>query len=728
MTAVQKEMRFEGHPFGDNQEFLQAKHDEVMAALRVAGVRAHVETRQARWDLKGSTRDEEDHVSLELLQRRGEQTEREFLQLRAVNEARLAVSSGVDLPFRDLVDRCRMDLFDQQVLWLLVFKAVSPDFRERYDQLGLARFSGDSRDTLCIGNVLQILCPDGILSDLERRRHFATDAPLVRHHLVRLEFASTDVASILEFELAVPQRIVGWITGDTNQYLNDSPFEVEWPTEDLDCVVLPEELLQRVVSLVERHGRTPVQGESGRGRISYGRGLTILEYGPSGTGKTLLARALAHHTGRPLVSSRRWGGGGDRQMWPRQDTGISELFLEARLQDGIAFIDECEEVCRPESEELSQILVELERTDGIVIMATNQPEELAPSLDRRFGLKIPFHRPDAQARRRIWALHLDEVDLADDVDLNALANEYRLAGGYIKNASFFAINLAAPATTEGRPVVYRAQLEEAAQMQEQHVGSGTELCRRYRPARGIAELMVNESVRTELDLCVRALGGYEEQWQKWGISRSGDDSAAGVRLLFYGADFRSGMQGAEAIAAALRMQIGRFRLADLADPRQGRDGRTCTPQQALMAATQVRQVVLITDEQGWLGKSPETTVDGTWQVVEFVRELPGYTIIVSAARVPRLARALHLFHREVLFGLPDVACRRRAWENALAGAEGVDPEQVEALAHEHELSMDELRLAVERTAFQVAGTGSAPREVLPNVLAELRKTEGPLFG
>ena len=117
---------------------------------------------------------------------------------------------------------------------------------------------------------------------------------------------------------------------------------------------------------------------------------------PPGTGKTLLARALANYTKRPLISLRH---GANR--WTDKDEELQTLFREARLQKGIVFIDECENLCSRDSSELPTLLVELERAECIVLMATNRPQELAPELDRRFTLKMTFALPDAKARQKI---------------------------------------------------------------------------------------------------------------------------------------------------------------------------------------------------------------------------------------------------------------------------------------------------------------------------------------
>jgi hypothetical protein len=199
-------------------------------------------------------------------------------------------------------------------------------------------------------------------------------------------------------------------------------------------------------------------------------------------------------------------------------------------------------------------------------------------------------------------------------------------------------------------------------------------------------------------------------------------------LLLYGEDFGTVVQGAEAVAAELGTQVQRFRLADLAYTEEPKERQACTARQALVAATQVRQVVLITDERGWLGDPKDTGLDKTREAMEDLSGLPGCVIVATRSRAPRLARALRLFHREVGFGRPDLDCRRRAWARVLGSAEAVDSAQLETLAREHELSMGELMLAVERAAFHRAASGDTQEESLAAALASLRGTDGPLFG
>jgi len=422
-------------PFSDNTEYLEAKREEMTLLIECASLRRAIEVVEAQHPngndflrKHGPRADGAEKVEpgrqVSEMKKALEEKVRKYEAVRLENEGRLALPRGKRFPFEDLVEQCRLTRFEQDVVWLLFFKAVSPDFRQKYEDGGLNTVGHETHSELYIGNLLQILCPGSLREQLEARRYFSVDAPLLRHHLVKLGRAVEDCATILEVELELPQRVIGWITEDSNTYVVDSPFHVECPETSLSQVVLPQEHIDRVLALLENHDAYVEKRRELRldETISYGRAIVILEYGPPGTGKTLLARALSNHTGRPLVSFKERSDHGKAPSYTSFAENVPKLFREAQLRRGIVFIDECEQFCLKDSEELRYLLIELERTDAIVIMATNRPEELAPALDRRLTLKIPFQMPDAAQRRRIWEAHIPEnVPLAEDVDLEVLA-------------------------------------------------------------------------------------------------------------------------------------------------------------------------------------------------------------------------------------------------------------------------------------------------------------------
>ncbi|WP_276814915.1 CDC48 family AAA ATPase [Desulfurococcus amylolyticus] len=161
----------------------------------------------------------------------------------------------------------------------------------------------------------------------------------------------------------------------------------------------------------------------------------ILLYGPPGTGKTLLAKALANEIGAyfvtingPEIMSKFYGESEER---------LRKIFEEAQANaPAVIFIDEIDSIA-PKREEVTgevekRVVAQLltlmdglkERGKVIVIGATNRPDALDPALRRpgRFDREIEIPPPDKRARREILAVHTRNMPLAEDVDLDKIAD------------------------------------------------------------------------------------------------------------------------------------------------------------------------------------------------------------------------------------------------------------------------------------------------------------------
>ncbi|MFW9781698.1 MAG: CDC48 family AAA ATPase [Candidatus Heimdallarchaeota archaeon] len=163
----------------------------------------------------------------------------------------------------------------------------------------------------------------------------------------------------------------------------------------------------------------------------------ILLFGLPGTGKTLLARALAHESEVNFISVKgpeflsKWVG--------ESEKAVRETFRKARAAAPcIIFFDEIDAIAgmrgRFASSEVteqvvSQLLTEMDGLedlrDVILVAATNRPELLDPALLRsgRFGRHIEIPIPDLESRKEIFKIHLKNKPLAEDVDINKLAED-----------------------------------------------------------------------------------------------------------------------------------------------------------------------------------------------------------------------------------------------------------------------------------------------------------------
>jgi transitional endoplasmic reticulum ATPase len=233
-----------------------------------------------------------------------------------------------------------------------------------------------------------------------------------------------------------PSNVV-YVTDETEIMVKYEPIEeikralegipkVSW--EDIGDLEEVKEKLREIVELPMRHpeifrhlGIEPPKG--------------ILLYGPPGVGKTLLAKALANEVGAyfiaingPEIMSKFYGESEER---------LREVFKKAQENaPAIIFIDEIDAIAPKRSEVVGEVEKRvvaqlLTLMDGlqsrgrvVVIGATNRIEAIDPALRRpgRFDREIEIPPPDRRARREILAVHTRNVPLAEDVDLDKLAD------------------------------------------------------------------------------------------------------------------------------------------------------------------------------------------------------------------------------------------------------------------------------------------------------------------
>ena len=247
------------------------------------------------------------------------------------------------------------------------------------------------------------------------------------------------------------------------------------PRRTFDDVVLPPDTLaalDHALQLIRKHDL--IFREWGLGeRHSTGLGLAFHFAGPPGTGKTICAEALAKGLNRELLVVRyaeiesRWVG--------QTSKHVASVFRAAERQNAVLFFDEADAIAgrrftsatagyeREANATVNVLLQELERFNGVIIFATNLAASLDPAFERRIRTHILFGLPGAEERERIWRAQLHpRTPLADDVDFQALADEFPRSGGDIKNAVLKAAQLA---TLEPVP-------DQAKQIHQRHFERG----------------------------------------------------------------------------------------------------------------------------------------------------------------------------------------------------------------------------------------------------------------
>ena len=201
----------------------------------------------------------------------------------------------------------------------------------------------------------------------------------------------------------------------------------------------------------------------------------ILLVGPPGTGKTMLAKAVAGESQVPFFSI---SGSEFVEMFVGMGASkVRDLFSQAKEKAPcIVFIDEIDAIGQKRSggqyggndereQTLNQLLTEMDGFDdnsGVIILAaTNRPESLDPALTRpgRFDRRVPVELPDLKGREEILKVHAKKIKLAENVDFGTVA---RMASGASGAELANIVNEAAlRAVRDGRRLVTQADLEES---------------------------------------------------------------------------------------------------------------------------------------------------------------------------------------------------------------------------------------------------------------------------
>ncbi len=240
--------------------------------------------------------------------------------------------------------------------------------------------------------------------------------------------------------------------------------------DDVEGVDEAEESLQEIVDYLHDPGKYRAIG------ATMPKGVLLV--GPPGTGKTMLAKAVAGEAEVPFFSI---SGSEFVEMFVGMGASkVRDLFQQAKEKAPcIVFIDEIDAIGKKRDggkfggndereQTLNQLLTEMdgfESSGGVIILAaTNRPESLDPALTRpgRFDRRVPVELPDLKGREAILRVHAKKVKCAPDIDFNRVA---RMASGASGAELANMVNEAAlRAVREGRSEATQADLEAAIEV------------------------------------------------------------------------------------------------------------------------------------------------------------------------------------------------------------------------------------------------------------------------
>jgi ATPase family associated with various cellular activities (AAA) len=248
------------------------------------------------------------------------------------------------------------------------------------------------------------------------------------------------------------------------------------PRRTWDDLVLPAGRRTELAEVVARYRhRALVHGRWGY-RLGQANGVVALFHGPSGTGKTLAAEIIANDLGLDLFTidlsamvSKYIG---------ETEKNLEEVFNAASAANVVLLFDEADSLFGKRSEvneakdryaniEVSYLLQRIERYDGIAILTTNLLKNIDHAFLRRIDVLAEFALPEPDERLALWRLGFPaSAPMGPDVDLEALADRFKLAGGNIHSVCLTAAFLAA----EGEGVITIVEVVEGLKREYAKLG------------------------------------------------------------------------------------------------------------------------------------------------------------------------------------------------------------------------------------------------------------------
>lgn len=361
-----------------------------------------------------------------------------------------------DCPYAHTIKKWQLDVYSRLAIALGMAPHLCPEVldvfltkNQLYDR-GFTEFGGivakdhpgflPTGQTLCfLMGVNEPVMHDQVMELLGK------ESVLIKEEILQLTETNEHLPQF-SGQLSLSRRWFNYfLTGTTSLAIHETSFpaqhistKMEWEDVVLDRLVVIQ--LQEIMAWLQH---APVLMENWDLAKKLKPGYRALFYGPPGTGKTLTATLIGKTTGRKVYKI-------DLSMLVSKYIGeteknLSRIFDVAQHQNWILFFDEADALFgkrttadsandRHANQQTAYLLQRIEDFPGVVILATNLKTNMDDAFARRFQSIIHFTMPSVAERYQLWQKAFSGVcQLEDAIDVQAIAEEYPLAGGAIIN-------------------------------------------------------------------------------------------------------------------------------------------------------------------------------------------------------------------------------------------------------------------------------------------------------
>ena len=600
-----------------------------------------------------------------------------------------SMQAGASLRLERLKELFQLSPFDVDVLLI----CLAPEVDLKYEKLYAYLQDNLTKKRPSLDLVVVLLC-SSFEQKLMSRQRFVSSAPLIRSHLVTL-FAEVTERNppFFAYHVNVDERIANYLFGSDQIDARILSF-VQWaqPNTPWPDLVLPDEMKMRLEQLIE-----------GYSKAGQCEGLTLYFQGPASAGKRTTAEALCSKLGIPLLVA-------DAERLLNGELGVEMgarlLVREALLQQAALYLDHFDGLLGDDHKirQCREILIqELEDSSALTFLGGSKGRESAGLFHRRNFIRVDFTVPAYALRKELWNASLDGLDRSP-LDVDAVANKFRLSAGQIRNAVIMARNLALwrdPAkgsfTTDDLYDACRSQ-------SSQKLGA---LAQKIVPKYTWSDIVLGKEQTTQLREVLHYVKHRHLVYGEWGF----DEKLAvgkGLNVLFSGASGTGKTMAAGILARELELDLYKIDLSNVVSKYIGETEKNLS--RIFQEAQHSNSILFFDEADALFGKRSEVKdAHDRYANIEIayllqrMDEYDGIVILATNLRNNMDEAFTRRMHATIDFPFPEEDYRRRIFESIFPKQAPLSPNiDFAFLARQFKLTGGNIKNVVLHAAFLAA--------------------------
>lgn len=554
-----------------------------------------------------------------------------------------SLKNGTVLRLHTLSELFGLDSFEADILLI----GLAPELDLKYEKLYSYLQNDVTKKKPAVDLVLTLLFPT-IEEKIKARAYFSPAASLRKNHLINLLERNENAGlSLISSFIKVDDRIVNFLLGfdDLDSRIQDFSYVIK-PKRSFEDLILPEEFKYQLINLANCYSgnRLPMK---------------FLFCGPPGSGKKSTAEAVCRNAGINLlvVDSNALLEGN-----PVETAHFT--MREALLQKSALYLQDFDALTEDkEPKNIHEILFQTFKTfSGLIFLAGKESMEFNKSLINNGFIPYTFPLPSYQLRKQLWDSCLKDYELAEGVDLSALASKFRFSGGQIMDAARTAYSFSKEKNPDS-PVLSAEDLYKGCKTQSnQKLGS---LALKTNPHYRWEDIVLPEDTLEHLKEVFGFIKYKGKVHSDWGFEKK-LSLGKGLNVLFSGPPGTGKTMAAEILANEVKLDLYKIDLSGLVSKYIGETEKNL---KKIFEEAETSNSILFFDEADALfGKRSEVKDSHdryanieTAYLLQKMEEHEGIVILASNFRKNMDDAFLRRLHFTVEFPLPDDRSRENIW-------------------------------------------------------------------